>query len=140
MTASTDGARRIGENIRAARIYRGLSLKVTAELAGRSKSWFSKVENGQTRLERRADIRALAKRSRWPRPTCSANPHRRSVPKAAPTATSSGSAKRSWTPPWTARPTYRPARCPRWRNSPTAPSESSAEPRPTPTSPPPCPA
>jgi transcriptional regulator with XRE-family HTH domain len=55
-----DGTRRIGENVRAARIYRGISLEVLAGLVGRSKGWLSKVENGHTRLERRADIAALA--------------------------------------------------------------------------------
>lgn len=55
-----DGSRRIGENVRAARLYRGKSLAVVAELAGRSKAWLSKIENGNARLERRSDIRALA--------------------------------------------------------------------------------
>ncbi|GLZ14141.1 transcriptional regulator [Actinomadura sp. NBRC 104425] len=55
-----DGARRIGENVRNAREYRGMSLEVLAGLVGRSKGWLSKVENGKARLERRSDIRALA--------------------------------------------------------------------------------
>ncbi|MFB4320003.1 helix-turn-helix domain-containing protein [Actinomadura sp. 21ATH] len=55
-----DGTPRIGENVRNARLYRGLSLDALAGLAGRSKGWLSKVENGRTRLERRSDIRALA--------------------------------------------------------------------------------
>ncbi|MFA1545395.1 helix-turn-helix domain-containing protein [Actinomadura chokoriensis] len=55
-----DGARRIGENVRAARLFRGLPLEALAGLVGRSKGWLSKVENGKTRLERRGDIRALA--------------------------------------------------------------------------------
>jgi transcriptional regulator with XRE-family HTH domain len=55
-----DGARRIGENIRAARRASGKSLEIIAGLAGRSKGWLSKVENGKTRLERRSDILALA--------------------------------------------------------------------------------
>lgn len=50
----------VGENVRAARRYRGMSLEVAAGLAGRSKAWLSKVENGHTRLERRSDIAALA--------------------------------------------------------------------------------
>lgn len=50
----------VGENIRAARRYRGMSLDTLAGLVGHSKSWLSKIENGQTRLERRTDIRALA--------------------------------------------------------------------------------
>ncbi|SEG82307.1 Transcriptional regulator, contains XRE-family HTH domain [Thermomonospora echinospora] len=55
-----DGSRRIGENVRAARVYRGLSIETAAGLVGRSKSWLSKIENGHLRLERRSDIRALA--------------------------------------------------------------------------------
>jgi transcriptional regulator with XRE-family HTH domain len=53
-------ARRIGDNVRSARKYRDMSLEVAAGLAGRSKSWLSKVENGRLRLEKRRDIRALA--------------------------------------------------------------------------------
>ncbi|TDD94788.1 helix-turn-helix domain-containing protein [Actinomadura rubrisoli] len=56
----TDDPRRIGDNIRAARRARGLSLEVTAGLIGRSKGWLSKIENGLLRLERRSDIAALA--------------------------------------------------------------------------------
>ncbi|GAA2622031.1 helix-turn-helix transcriptional regulator [Actinomadura fulvescens] len=56
-----DGARRIGENVRAARRASGKSLEATAGLVGRSKAWLSKVENGRTRLERRSDIAALAR-------------------------------------------------------------------------------
>lgn len=55
-----DGSRRIGENVRAARRARGLTLEAAAGLAGRSKSWLGKVENGRLRLERRSDIAALA--------------------------------------------------------------------------------
>ncbi|MFD0899507.1 helix-turn-helix domain-containing protein [Actinomadura sediminis] len=51
---------RIGENVRAARQFRGMSLEATAGLVGRSKGWLSKIENGQARLERRSDIRSLA--------------------------------------------------------------------------------
>jgi transcriptional regulator with XRE-family HTH domain len=50
----------IGENVRAARQYRGKSLEAVAGLAGRSKGWLSQVETGKTRLERRSDISALA--------------------------------------------------------------------------------
>ncbi|RFS86022.1 XRE family transcriptional regulator [Actinomadura spongiicola] len=60
MAGQDDGARRIGENVRAARTFRGMSLTAVAGLVGRSKGWLSKVENGQARLERRSDIRALA--------------------------------------------------------------------------------
>lgn len=59
-TPRDDGARRIGENVRAARRFRGLSIEAAAGLVGRSKSWLSKIENGYLRLERRADIAALA--------------------------------------------------------------------------------
>ncbi|WP_131741302.1 helix-turn-helix domain-containing protein [Actinomadura roseirufa] len=55
-----DDPRRIGANIRAARLYRGMSLDVLGGLIGRSKGWLSRVENGHLRLERRTDIRALA--------------------------------------------------------------------------------
>ncbi|MFD0683385.1 helix-turn-helix domain-containing protein [Actinomadura fibrosa] len=52
--------RRIGENVRAARLYRGMSLEVAAGLVGRTKGWLSRIENGHLRLERRTDISALA--------------------------------------------------------------------------------
>ncbi|RCG32122.1 XRE family transcriptional regulator [Sphaerisporangium album] len=58
--AVDDGMRRIGENVRAARRYRGMSLETLAGLSGRSKGWLSKIENGHARLERRSDIRDLA--------------------------------------------------------------------------------
>ncbi|GGK74882.1 transcriptional regulator [Sphaerisporangium melleum] len=58
--AVDDGMRRIGENVRAARRYRGMSLETLAGLTGRSKGWLSKIENGHARLERRSDIRDLA--------------------------------------------------------------------------------
>lgn len=58
--AVDDGARRIGENVRAARRASGKSLETIAGLAGRSKSWLSKIENGRIALERRSDIAALA--------------------------------------------------------------------------------
>ncbi|MGJ6968785.1 helix-turn-helix domain-containing protein [Streptosporangium sp. G11] len=50
----------IGENVRAARRARGISLEALAGLVGRSKGWLSKIENGRVRLERRSDIAALA--------------------------------------------------------------------------------
>jgi transcriptional regulator with XRE-family HTH domain len=56
----TDDVRRIGDNVRAARLYRGMSLEVLAGLVGRTKGWLSRVENGHLRLERRSDIRAIA--------------------------------------------------------------------------------
>ncbi|TDD63644.1 XRE family transcriptional regulator [Actinomadura darangshiensis] len=55
-----DEAGRIGENVRAARRARGMSLEVAAGLIGRTKGWLSRIENGRLRLERRSDIAALA--------------------------------------------------------------------------------
>lgn len=52
--------RRVGENVRSARRYRGVSVEALAGLVGRSKSWVSKIENGRLPLERRSDIAALA--------------------------------------------------------------------------------
>lgn len=60
MASSPEGERRIGENVRAARRSRGMSLEALAGLTGRSKGWLSKVENGHARLERRQDIAAIA--------------------------------------------------------------------------------
>jgi transcriptional regulator with XRE-family HTH domain len=60
MAIPDSGEQRIGANVRAARRARGMSLEVLAGLAGRSKGWLSKVENGHARLERRQDIAALA--------------------------------------------------------------------------------
>jgi transcriptional regulator with XRE-family HTH domain len=60
MAPADEGVRRIGENVRAARHYRGMSLETLAGLTGRSKGWLSKIENGHARLERRSDVAALA--------------------------------------------------------------------------------
>jgi transcriptional regulator with XRE-family HTH domain len=60
MAPPGEGERRIGENVRAARRSRGISLEALAGLTGRSKGWLSKVENGHARLERRQDIAAIA--------------------------------------------------------------------------------
>jgi transcriptional regulator with XRE-family HTH domain len=60
MAPREQGERRIGENVRAARRSRGISLEALAGLTGRSKGWLSKIENGNARLERRHDIAALA--------------------------------------------------------------------------------
>jgi transcriptional regulator with XRE-family HTH domain len=60
MAPSTESEPRIGENVRAARRARGISLEALAGLTGRSKGWLSKIENGHARLERRQDIAALA--------------------------------------------------------------------------------
>lgn len=50
-----------GERVRRARRDRGLTLDVTAGLAGRSEGWLSMVENGRRPLERFSDIVALAR-------------------------------------------------------------------------------
>lgn len=50
----------IGQNVRAARRSRGMSLEALAGLTGHSKGWLSKIENGHARLERRQDIAAIA--------------------------------------------------------------------------------
>jgi len=55
-----DERTRVGANVRAARLRRGMSLDVAAGLVGRSKSWLSKAERGLLPLERRSDIAALA--------------------------------------------------------------------------------
>jgi transcriptional regulator with XRE-family HTH domain len=60
MADHSSEARRIGDNVRSARLFRGLSLEALAGLVGRSKGWLSQVETGKTRLDKRSDIRALA--------------------------------------------------------------------------------
>jgi transcriptional regulator with XRE-family HTH domain len=55
-----DERTRVGANVRAARLRRGMSLDVAAGLAGHTKSWLSKVERALLPLERRSDIAALA--------------------------------------------------------------------------------
>ncbi|WP_327049325.1 helix-turn-helix domain-containing protein [Microbispora sp. NBC_01189] len=57
--ASTD-PRRIGDNVRRARRYRGKSISELAGLIGRSKGWLSKIENGLLPLDKRGDIAAIA--------------------------------------------------------------------------------
>jgi transcriptional regulator with XRE-family HTH domain len=57
---STDWAG-IGVAVRRARRARGLTLEQAAGLAGHSKGWLSKIENGTLPLEKRADIAALAR-------------------------------------------------------------------------------
>jgi len=58
----------IGGRIRQARHARGLSLDVTAGLAGRSKGWLSMIENGLLPLERLPEIIALAEALQVPMP------------------------------------------------------------------------
>jgi transcriptional regulator with XRE-family HTH domain len=50
----------IGQNVRAARRSRGMSLETLAGLTGHSKGWLRKAENGHARLERRQDIATIA--------------------------------------------------------------------------------
>jgi transcriptional regulator with XRE-family HTH domain len=50
----------MGLAVRRARRARGLTLEQAAGLAGHTKSWLSKVENGVLPLDKRADIAALA--------------------------------------------------------------------------------
>lgn len=59
MNDSTDWAG-IGLAVRRARRARGLTLEEAAGLAGRSKGWLSKVENGRIPLVKREDIANLA--------------------------------------------------------------------------------
>ncbi|WP_202638366.1 helix-turn-helix domain-containing protein [Bailinhaonella thermotolerans] len=55
-----EARRRLGQNVRRARRYRGKSLDELAGLIGRSKSWLSKVENGLLPLDKRSDIARIA--------------------------------------------------------------------------------
>ncbi|PRX98426.1 helix-turn-helix domain-containing protein [Allonocardiopsis opalescens] len=57
---SEDGTPTIGQNVRAARRFRGVSQAVLAGLIGRSTGWVSMVENGRLHLEKRSDIAAIA--------------------------------------------------------------------------------
>lgn len=50
----------IGLAVRRARRAKGLTLEQVAGLAGHTKSWLSKIENGTMPLDKRADIAALA--------------------------------------------------------------------------------
>lgn len=55
-----DDALTIGRRVRQIRRSRGKSLVVVAGLAGISKSQLSRIERGETALERRSDIVAIA--------------------------------------------------------------------------------
>lgn len=59
MDDSTDGGG-IGLAVRRARRAKGLTLEQAAGLAGHTKSWLSKIENGTVPLDKRADIAGLA--------------------------------------------------------------------------------
>jgi transcriptional regulator with XRE-family HTH domain len=59
-------AARLGDRLRAARLRRGLSLSVVAQLAGVSAPYLSMVENGKRSLDRYSLIRSLAEVLRIP--------------------------------------------------------------------------
>ena len=50
----------IGRRLREIRSWRGLSLTVTAELAGLSKAYLSRIERGERPVQRRATLESLA--------------------------------------------------------------------------------
>ncbi|MBB4934435.1 transcriptional regulator with XRE-family HTH domain [Lipingzhangella halophila] len=50
----------MGKRVRAARRAKGMNIATLAGLIGRSKGWMSMVENGQTPLDKRQDIAAIA--------------------------------------------------------------------------------
>ncbi|BBG03117.1 MULTISPECIES: helix-turn-helix domain-containing protein [Pseudonocardia] len=55
-----DGPDLIGRRLREVRAWRGLSLRATAELAGLSASYLSRIERGERPVERRSTVEALA--------------------------------------------------------------------------------
>lgn len=50
----------IGRRLREVRVWRGLSLRATAELAGLSAGYLSRIERGERPVERRSTLEALA--------------------------------------------------------------------------------
>lgn len=60
MPERTTADARIGANVRAARVFRGVTVEALAGLIGKSKSWVSKVENGHLALDSRSAIREIA--------------------------------------------------------------------------------
>lgn len=50
----------IGQNVRRARRYRGLTLQQLADLIGKSKGWLSLIENGRLTLDKRSDVARIA--------------------------------------------------------------------------------
>jgi transcriptional regulator with XRE-family HTH domain len=60
MTSDTDDTRAIGRRLREIRSWRGLSLTVTAELAGLSAGYLSRIERGLRPVQRRSTLEALA--------------------------------------------------------------------------------
>lgn len=57
---STDGTDLIGRRLREIRVWRGLSLRAAAELAGFSHAYLSLIERGERPVERRSTLEALA--------------------------------------------------------------------------------
>lgn len=55
-----DDARTMGRRLRQIRYWRGLTLKVAAELAGISESYLSRIERGERPVDRRSLLEALA--------------------------------------------------------------------------------
>ena len=55
-----EATRRIGANVRSARLSRGASLAQIAEPIGHTRSWLSKIERGIHALDNRHDLAALA--------------------------------------------------------------------------------
>lgn len=60
MTSDIDDTRAIGRRLREIRSWRGLSLTVTAELAGLSAGYLSRIERGLRPVQRRSTLEALA--------------------------------------------------------------------------------
>lgn len=62
----SDDMNTIGRRIRAVRTWRGMTLTATAQLAGFSPSYLSRIERGDRPVERRSTIEALANALRVP--------------------------------------------------------------------------
>lgn len=50
----------VGRRVREIRVWRGLSLKVAAELAGMTAGHLSNIEHGKRRVDKRSTLEALA--------------------------------------------------------------------------------
>lgn len=57
---TTDAPVMIGRRLRELRVWRGLSLRATAELAGLSAGYLSRIERGERPVDRRSTLEALA--------------------------------------------------------------------------------
>lgn len=60
MRTVEDAERSIGRRVRQVRHWRGMSLKATADLAGISESYLSRIERGERQVDRRKLVEALA--------------------------------------------------------------------------------